>query len=237
MRRRHVATTTPPTSISSCGCTSVGVRHRLRSRTAGLARTDTQEGKHSRFAGRRSGIASRTTSITTSGGLKKMLDSPSASPLGSISVGASLPKSQALRSNPRGFSRSGGELQSDTGSRSRMDSTAQHSNAVLAQLVERLPCKERVAGSSPCRWLHDQASDVTGSRPGLPSLGERSSILPGRSIPNTGTTMPEPTNRRNLAHPWPSGSGQAATQRQVAKPPLQQGSTALPTGSRTGKRA
>lgn len=91
---------------------------------------------------------------------------------------------------------SGGELQSDTGSRSRMDSTAQHFNAVLAQLVERLPCKERVAGSSPCRWLHDQASDVTGSRPGLPSLGERSSILPGRSIPNTGTTKPKSTNRR-----------------------------------------
>lgn len=58
--------------------------------------------------------------------MKKMLDSLSASPLASISVGASLLKSQALRSNPRGFSRSGGELQSDTGSRSRMDSTAQH---------------------------------------------------------------------------------------------------------------
>lgn len=26
--------------------------------------------------------------------------------------------------------------------------------AVVAQLVERLPCKEQVAGSNPCRWHH-----------------------------------------------------------------------------------
>jgi len=78
---------------------------------------------------------------------------------------------------------------------------------------------------------------VTGSRPGLPSLGERSSILPGRSIPNTGTTKPKSTNRRNLAHPWPSGSGPAVPQTVVGKRRQQQGSTALPTGSRTGKRA
>lgn len=58
--------------------------------------------------------------------MQKMLDSPFLKVLMSGSVGASLPKSRALRRNPRGFSRSGGELQSDTGSRSRMDSTAQH---------------------------------------------------------------------------------------------------------------
>lgn len=230
MRPRHAATTTPPTSISRCGCTSAGVRHRLRSRTAGLARTETPEGKHSRFAGRRDGIASRTTSITTFGGLKKMLDGPFQSPLVLESVGASLLKSQALRSNPRGLSRSGGDHQSDIGSRSHMDQPAQHSNRPGGELgIE-----------APDFWAPWPSVEPVMRQSGrlhrLITVRRRQPVR-ARRLPKTGTTMPRTTNHRNLAHPWPSGSGPAVPQTVVGKRRQQQGSTALPTGSRTGKRA
>ncbi len=38
----------------------------------------------------------------------------------------------------------------------------QQKHAVLAQLAERLPCKERVAGSSPCTWLQIQRPPLAG---------------------------------------------------------------------------
>ena len=162
-----------------------------------------------------------------------MLDGPFQSPLISESVGASLLKSQALRSNPRGFSRSGGELQSDTGSRSRMDSTAQHYfEAARKADVQR--------GEPPTRTLgiakpSGRQGDGT-TRPTRELPYSRISARPS-NLPNPGTTVPRSTNRRNHAHPWPSGPGPSALQVLVSKPHQQQGSTALPTGSRTGKRA
>lgn len=115
--------------------------------------------------------------------MQKVLDSLLPKVLMSGSVGASLPKSQASRSNPRGFSRSGGELQSDTGSRSRMDSTAQHypacgwaGGAVMAgrQTVRTIawPSGLRVKAPHPTQYGHDQAQNHQSPQP-RPSLAVR----------------------------------------------------------------